>query len=49
MNEAEGPFEAGRLFAYVEVISLMQQQAVAFGIDLTELGLDDIDPERDLL
>nr|BFF09229.1 hypothetical protein GCM10025699_05320 [Microbacterium flavescens] len=49
LNEAEGPFEAGRLFAYVEVISLMQQQAVAFGIDLTELGLDDIDPERDLL
>ena len=37
------------LFAFHEVVSLMQQQAVAFGIPLEELGLDGIDPERDLL
>lgn len=42
-------FESGRLTAYYEVVSLMQQQAVAFGISLDELSLDDIDPERDLL
>ncbi len=42
-------FESGRLTAYYEVVSLMQQQAVAFGIGLDQLHLDDIDPERDLL
>lgn len=39
----------GRLMALHEVISLMQQQAAAFEIPLTHLGLHDIDPERDLL
>lgn len=48
-GEADRVFESGRLTAYYEVISLMQQQAVAFGIELGELALDDIDPERDLL
>jgi hypothetical protein len=47
--EADRAFESGRLTAYYEVVSLMQQQAVAFGIELGELALDDIDPERDLL
>ncbi len=42
-------FESGRVTAYYEVISLMQQQAVAFGIGLDDIGLDDINPERDLL
>lgn len=35
--------------AYYEVVSLMQQQAVAFGIEAQSLGLDDISPERDLI
>jgi hypothetical protein len=39
----------GRLMAFHEVISLLQQQATAFGIPLADLGLHDIDPERDLL
>jgi hypothetical protein len=39
----------GRLMAYHEVVSLIQQQAVAFDIDMTELNMADIDPERDLL
>jgi hypothetical protein len=42
-------FAMGRLMAFHEVISLMQQQANAFGIGLAQLGLDDIRPERDLL
>jgi hypothetical protein len=46
---ADQAFESGRLTAYYEVVSLMQQQAVAFGISLDQLGLGDIDPERDLL
>ncbi len=47
--EDERAFALGRLMAFHEVISLMQQQARAFGIPLKELGLDDIQPEEDLL
>jgi hypothetical protein len=47
--EDERAFALGRLMAFHEVISLMQQQAQAFGITLEEIGLDDIQPEKDLL
>ena len=42
-------FARGRSMAYYEVISLMHQQATVFGLPLTELGLEGIDPERDLI
>jgi hypothetical protein len=42
-------YELGRLMAYHEVISLMQQQAIGFGISLDQIGLEDFDPERKLL
>lgn len=42
-------FLRGILFGYAEVISLMQQEAQAFGIGLDELRLDDIKPEGDLI
>ncbi len=45
----EREYALGRLMALHEVISLMQQQAEAFGIDVDELGLSDINPEKDLL
>ena len=45
----DSAFHKGRLMAYVEVLSLMQQQAVAFGLPLSDLGLDGLNPERDLL
>lgn len=41
-------YALGRLMALHEVVSLMQQQAEAFGLDLAALALDDISPERDL-
>jgi hypothetical protein len=41
-------YELGRLTAWHEVVSLMQQQALAFGLDPAELSLDDVSPERDL-
>lgn len=47
--DSDQSFAAGRLMAYHEVISLMQQQAEAFGLNLSSLGLHDIDPETDLL
>jgi hypothetical protein len=34
---------------YHEVVSLMLQQARAFGIDADDLGLVGLDPERDLI
>jgi hypothetical protein len=42
-------FDAGRAFAYYEVISLMQQQAQAFQLPLEALSLADIDADRDLM
>lgn len=42
-------FQSGYLMAYHAVISLLKQQGDAFGISQEELGLADIDPERDLL
>ena len=38
-----------RLMTLHEVVSLMQQQAEAFNIPLADIGLDDIDPEKDLI
>jgi hypothetical protein len=44
-----GEFERGQAFAYDRVLSLMEQQAEAFGLPLDEIGLDGLDPDRDLL
>jgi hypothetical protein len=48
-TEDELEFRQGRLMAYYEVVSHMQQQAVAFDLPLTDLHLDGIDPDTDLL
>ena len=45
----EGEFTEGRSQAYNEVISLMQNQAEAFGIPLADLALEDLDVYRDLI
>jgi hypothetical protein len=42
-------FERGQLFGLYKVLSLMQEQAVAFQIPLSELSLDGLDPDRDLI
>lgn len=42
-------YEQGRVMAYIEVINLMKETALNFGISLSSLRLDDIQPERDLL
>lgn len=48
-GSAQHEYEAGRLMAYNEIVSILQQQADGFAIPLSELGLDKIDPDRDLL
>ena len=45
----ERAYSQGRLMALHEVVSLMQQQADAFGLSYRDLRLDDVDAERDLL
>ena len=47
-GEDDKAFERGRLTAYYEVVSLMQQQAGAFGYEDADVGLDGVDPDRDL-
>lgn len=42
-------YDLGRLMAFCDVVSLMQQQAAVFDISLSEIGLADIDPENSLL
>lgn len=52
LDDAAGEDRAyaqGRLMALHEVVSLMQQQADAFGLRYGDLSLDDVDPDRDLL
>lgn len=42
-------YAVGRLMAFHEVISVMQQQAQAFEMSLEEINLADVDPQRDLV
>jgi len=47
MNEKQ--FNTGYMMGFHRVISLMQQQAESFRIDLKDISLNDIDPYEDLL
>ena len=55
LNVADGAFisdydyQRGRLMAYNEVVSLMQTQALVFGISLEAVNLAGIDPDNDLM
>jgi hypothetical protein len=42
-------FELGRRTALYEVVTLMMNQAVAFGLTDEDVGLLGVDPERDVL
>lgn len=46
---ADRDYEVGRLMAYNEVVSMMQQQAIAFGLSAGDISLDGIDPDNDLV
>jgi len=43
-----GNFDVGYLMGFHRVISLLQQQAPAFGLEVRDVGLEGIDPDRDL-
>lgn len=42
-------FNDGVLMGYYYVITLLKQQAEAFGINPNDLNLDNIDPDKDLM
>lgn len=42
-------YDKGYQMAMYEIISLMQQQALAFQINLEDINLIQIDPDKDLL
>jgi hypothetical protein len=42
-------YATGRLISYYEVVSTIINQAGALGIDLKDLKLDDINPDKDLI
>ena len=48
-KEGYESYNNGYLMALHTVISLMKNQAFSFQIEEKEIGLSDIDPERDLL
>jgi hypothetical protein len=41
-------FYEGYILGFHRIVSLMQQQALAFGIELKDLQLEGIEPDRDL-
>jgi hypothetical protein len=46
-NDSE--FKLGYLCGFHRVVSLMQQQAIAFGIPFKDIGLENIDADTDLV
>ena len=42
-------FYEGYVLGFHRIVSLMQQQALAFGIELKDLQLEGIEPDRDLV
>ena len=48
-KKGEESFNNGFLMAYHQMIATMKNQAPIFHIDEKDIGLSDIEPERDLL
>jgi len=47
-QQSKDEFLDGQLFAYYDILTILKQQAIAFGIDEKELGLAEIS-EADLI
>jgi len=48
-NQKDNDYNIGYLMAFYEIIDLMKHQADAFNIKQDDIGLADIDADRDLL
>ena len=47
-EDKDKDYHQGMVLAWHRVISLMQQEAKAFGIPLEDIGLEGIDPDNEL-
>ena len=48
-KKGDADYNTGYLMAYHEVIAIIKNQAPSFGLNQRDIGLADIEPERDLL
>jgi|HubBroStandDraft_4_1064222.scaffolds.fasta_scaffold165074_2 hypothetical protein len=48
-KEGDVDYNTGYLMAYHEVIAIMKNQAPVFDLEQKDIGLADIEPERDLV
>ena len=48
-KDTQTDFAIGYMAGFHRIVSLMQQQAEAFGIPVEDIGLDGIDANRDLV
>ncbi len=48
-NDEYNDFNAGYLSGFHRVVSLMEQQAEAFGIEKKEIGIEEVDADSDLI
>jgi hypothetical protein len=44
----DNQFETGRHFAFYEILSLIEQQAIAFGYDKNDIGMDSFNPDNNI-
>ena len=42
-------YDIGRLMAYHEIVSLIQQQAASFDLSHEDIGMPPVNPDKDLL
>ena len=48
-KENDDEYKLGLAHAYSRIVSILLQQTIAFNIPLSKLGLDDINPDKNLL
>jgi len=45
-EKKDDSFIMGKLFGHMDIICMLQQEAVSDGLTLKEIGLDNFDPEK---
>jgi hypothetical protein len=48
-KDSQDLLEMGRHMAYYDVLSLIHQQAIAFGVDLKKIGMENYNPDLESL
>ena len=48
-SEGDSEFESGQLMGFYSVVSMMKTLAIGFDISDEEMGLENLDPDKDLV